>query len=90
MVAFYLAVIVGVVAGVLPWPALASFGGLPLLWRARKALRRPRPEQPPRGFPVWPLWFAAFVFTHTRRAGALLVSGLAVAAIFSVGPSWLY
>jgi hypothetical protein len=29
------------------------------------------------------------VFTHTRRAGALLVAGLAIAAIFSVGPAWL-
>jgi 1,4-dihydroxy-2-naphthoate octaprenyltransferase len=90
MLAFYVAVVAGVAASVLPWPALASFGGLPLCWRALKALRRPRPEKPPRGFPVWPLWFAAFVFTHTRRAGALLVSGLAVAVIFSVGPSWLY
>jgi 1,4-dihydroxy-2-naphthoate octaprenyltransferase len=35
---------------------------------------------------VWPLWFAAFAFTHTRRAGALLVVGLAVAAIFDVKP----
>jgi len=32
------------------------------------------------------LWFAAFTFTHTRRAGALLVVDLAVAAIFDVKP----
>jgi 1,4-dihydroxy-2-naphthoate polyprenyltransferase len=89
MVLFYVAVVACVIAGALPWPALASFGGLPLAWRALKALRRPRPERPPRGFPVWPLWFAAFAFTHTRRAGALLVAGLAVAAIFGLGPAWL-
>ena len=28
-------------------------------------------------------------FTHTRRAGALLVGGLAVATIFAIGPAWL-
>jgi 1,4-dihydroxy-2-naphthoate polyprenyltransferase len=89
MVAFYVLIVACVAAGALPWPALAAFGALPLLQRALKALRRPRPERPPRGFPVWPLWFAAFVFTHTRRAGALLVTGLAVAAIFGTGPSWL-
>jgi 1,4-dihydroxy-2-naphthoate octaprenyltransferase len=89
MVAFYVAVVACVVAGALPWPALASFGALPLLRRALRALGRPRPERPPRGFPVWPLWFAAFCFTHTRRAGALLVAGLAVAAIFGLGPAWL-
>jgi 1,4-dihydroxy-2-naphthoate polyprenyltransferase len=89
MVAFYVVVVADVIAGALPWPALAAFGGLPLLFRALKALRRPRPEKPPRGFPIWPLWFVAFAFTHTRRAGALLVGGLAVAAIFGIGPAWL-
>jgi 1,4-dihydroxy-2-naphthoate octaprenyltransferase len=89
MIGFYVAVVACVIAGALPWPALASFGALPLLRRALKALGRPRPERPPRRFPVWPLWFAAFVFTHTRRAGALLVAGLAIAAIFGLGPSWL-
>jgi 1,4-dihydroxy-2-naphthoate octaprenyltransferase len=54
--------------------------------RAIRALERPRPERPPRGFPVWPLWFAAFAFTHTRRAGALLAAGVAIAAIFDVKP----
>jgi 1,4-dihydroxy-2-naphthoate octaprenyltransferase len=89
MVAFYVVVVADVAVGALPWPALAAFGGLPLLVRALKALRRPRPERPPRGFPIWPLWFVAFAFTHTRRAGALLVGGLAIAAIFGIGPHWL-
>jgi 1,4-dihydroxy-2-naphthoate octaprenyltransferase len=78
-----------VAVGALPWPSLATFGAVPLLVRALRALRLPRPEKPPRRFPVWPLWFAAFVFTHTRRAGALLVTGMAVAAVFGLGPRWL-
>jgi 1,4-dihydroxy-2-naphthoate octaprenyltransferase len=86
MAGFYVALVVCVLVDALPWPALAALGALPLLVRALKALRRPRPERPPCGFPVWPLWFAAFAFTHTRRAGALLVAGLAVAAIFGVKP----
>jgi 1,4-dihydroxy-2-naphthoate octaprenyltransferase len=89
MVGFYVAVVACVATSTLPWPALAAFGAVPLLARALRALRRPRPAKPPRRFPVWPLWFAAFVFTHTRRAGALLVGGLAIAAIFSLGPRWL-
>ena len=86
MIAFYLAGVICVLAGALPWPVLAAAGALPLLVRALKALRRARPASPPRDFPVWPLWFAAFTFTHTRRAGALLVAGLAIAAIFEVSP----
>jgi 1,4-dihydroxy-2-naphthoate polyprenyltransferase len=89
MVAFYVAVVADVAVGALPWPALAAFGALPLLWRALKAPRRPKPPRPPHGFPIWPLWFVAFAFTHTRRAGALLVAGLAVAAVFGIGPGWL-
>ncbi len=85
MAGFYIVLLGCVLIDALPWPVLVSFGALPLLKRALKALRRPRPEHPPRGFPVWPLWFAAFCFTHTRRAGALLVAGLAVAAIFGTG-----
>jgi 1,4-dihydroxy-2-naphthoate octaprenyltransferase len=56
-----------------------------VLWRALAALSEPRPLEPPAGFPVWPLWFAAICFVHTRRAGALLVLGLAVAAVLGVG-----
>ncbi len=86
MIGFYLVVIGCVLVDALPWPVLASLGAVPLLVRAIRAMRRPRPARPPRGFPVWPLWFAAFTFTHTRRAGALLVVGLAVAAIFDIKP----
>ena len=62
---------------------------LPVLARTFKAYNQPKPEKSPMPNPVWPLWFAAFVFTHTRRAGALMVAGLAVAAIFAIGPGWL-
>jgi 1,4-dihydroxy-2-naphthoate octaprenyltransferase len=33
---------------------------------------------------VWPLWFAPIAFLHTRRAGALLILGLAAAAVFGI------
>jgi 1,4-dihydroxy-2-naphthoate polyprenyltransferase len=86
MVGFYIVLVACVLVDALPWPALVSFGAVPLLIRAIRALGRPRPARPPRGFPVWPLWFAAFTFTHTRRAGALLIVGLSVAAIFDLKP----
>ncbi len=68
----------------LPWPALVSLGALPKLVPAWKAFSRPKPDEPPAGFPVWPLWFAAVAFVHTRRAGSLLVLGLVVAAIANI------
>jgi len=84
MATYYVAVVACVVAGALPWPALLTFGALPVLAKAWKALDEPRPERPPARFPVWPLWFAAIAFIHTRRAGALLVLGLIVAAAADV------
>ena len=85
LVAFYASTGVAVAVGALPWPVLLVALALPLLRTVSAALRRPRPDEPPAGFPVWPLWFAAIMFVHVRRAGALLVLGLALAAVFEVG-----
>lgn len=85
LVGFYATTGLAVAVGALPWPVLLVAGGLPVLRRVAGALRRPRPDQPPDGFPVWPLWFAAICFLHVRRAGGLLVLGLGIAAIAGVG-----
>jgi 1,4-dihydroxy-2-naphthoate octaprenyltransferase len=44
-------------------------------------LRKPPPDEPPPDFPVWPLWYAALVWVHTRQAGALLVIGLGLGVL---------
>jgi 1,4-dihydroxy-2-naphthoate octaprenyltransferase len=84
MVGFYAVIVVAVAVGALPWPALAALAALPALRKVWAAFDNPRPERPPRNFPVWPLWFAPIAFLHTRRAGALLLLGLLVAAIFGI------
>jgi len=74
--AFYVLVVVLVATGTLPVLSLLCALALPKLVQAWGALSRPKPKAPPPDFPVWPLWFAAAAFVHTRRAGALLVAGL--------------
>ena len=86
MAAFYVSVIVLIPLGALPWAAVISLLALPRLRQAWPYLRRPRPDKPPPDFPVWPLWYAAVTFVHTRRAGALLVVGLLVGAILGFTP----
>lgn len=81
MVAFYAVVVLLVVVGALPIPALLALLAIPRLRQAWPYLVRPRPDRPPENFPVWPLWYAAAAFVHTRRAGALLVAGLALGAL---------
>jgi 1,4-dihydroxy-2-naphthoate octaprenyltransferase len=84
IVGYYSLIAGAVAAQCLPWPALLAFAALRTARRAWRPLGSPPPEQKPRGFPVWPLWYAAWAFLHTRNAGALLVLGVALAAIFDV------
>lgn len=58
-------------------PALGAFRLL------AKAYSHPRPAAPPKEMPpnVWPLWFVAFAFHHTRRFGSLYVLGIVADAI---------
>jgi 1,4-dihydroxy-2-naphthoate octaprenyltransferase len=84
MAGFYLILVVAVAVRALPWPSLLALGALPLLAKVWPRFGEPRPDEPPEGFPVWPLWFAAIAFVHTRRAGALLVLGLAAAAVAGI------
>lgn len=85
LVGFYVTTGVAVAVGALPWPALLVALALPTLRKTSGALRKPAPAEPPPGFPVWPLWFAAVCFVHVRRAGALLVLGLLGAAMTGTG-----
>jgi len=78
MVGFYLLVGVSVLVGAMPWPALLVVLALPRLIKVWPYFRRPPPEEPPKNFPVWPLWYAALAWVHTRQAGLLLVLGLAL------------
>jgi 1,4-dihydroxy-2-naphthoate octaprenyltransferase len=80
MVAFYVLVAACVLVGAMPWPALAVVLALPRLGKVWRRFRRPPPDEPPPGFPVWPLWYAALAWVHVRQAGVLLVLGLAVGA----------
>jgi len=80
MLLFYVSLLVLVGFRALPWPALLAFAALPRLRGVWRMFSNPRPPKPPRGYPIWPLWYASGAFVHTRRAGALFVLGLAVGA----------
>jgi len=84
MAAFYVLIPILVAFGALPWPSLVAFGAVPVLRRVWRTFDRPPPPEPPPRYPIWPLWYAPHAFVHTRRAGALFVLGLAVAAVFKL------
>ncbi|MEA2452783.1 MAG: 1,4-dihydroxy-2-naphthoate polyprenyltransferase [Actinomycetota bacterium] len=80
--AFYLSVAGLVIADVLtPWALLAVLAGQAFI-RVWKTFGHDRPQSPPERYPLWPLWFGPWAFLHARRAGALLVLGMLLGAVF--------
>ena len=78
LVVQYLGVLVLVAFGWLGWPVLLVFLAMPGARRAWRVYGRPAPEEAPGDFPasVWPLWFSAYAFDHTRAFSLLLLGGL--------------
>jgi 1,4-dihydroxy-2-naphthoate octaprenyltransferase len=74
----YALVVSLVLHGYLSWLLLAVFAATPWYVRALRAFSHPRPKAPPPEYPpnIWPLWYAAFAFAHTRRFGGLFLLGL--------------
>jgi 1,4-dihydroxy-2-naphthoate octaprenyltransferase len=81
MAVFYPLVGLLVVLDAVPILALVCVAAIPKLVPVWQAFARPKPAEPPPGFPIWPLWYAAFAFVHTRRAGGLLILGMLAGVI---------
>jgi 1,4-dihydroxy-2-naphthoate octaprenyltransferase len=75
----YVLVAALVLSGYLSWLLLVVVAALPWYMRAVRLYRQPRPAAPPPEYPanIWPLWFSAVAFQHTRRFGSLFLLGLA-------------
>lgn len=84
LTAFYLTAGVAMAVKALPWPTVVIVLALPRLVQVWKAMLEPPPTEPPKHYPIWPLWYAAIAFVHVRRAGALLVVGLIISAAASI------
>ena len=88
IVGFYGVVALEVALGVLGVWTLAVLLSLPRAMRVLKLFGQPRPDQPPKGYPVWPLWYVAAAFSLTRRTGALFALGLLVNAFVPISFSF--
>ena len=82
MASFYVSIAVLIATEVLSmWTAVVALA-LPAWRRVVKTYRTEKPDEAPARYPLWPLWFGPWTFLHARRAGALLVIGLALGAVF--------
>lgn len=72
----YTSVLLLILLGLLPIPSLLSFLALPKAYQLFSFLSLPRPDRPPEGYKIWPIWYLGAVFAHNRRFGALFILGL--------------
>ena len=66
-----------VLAGSFHWPLLLVFANVHSLPALFRTLGQSKPQVPPATYPphVWPLWFSAYTFSHTRRFTTLFLGG---------------
>jgi 1,4-dihydroxy-2-naphthoate octaprenyltransferase len=79
----YVLVVALVASGYMSWLLLAVFFAVPWYIRAVRVYWHARPTAPPPEYPpnIWPLWYAALAFQHTRRFGSLFLLGLTLDVI---------
>ncbi len=67
-----------VLTGAFSWPLLLVFASLPSLRRNLRMLGGPKPDRRPESYPekLWPLWFSAACFRHTRHFTPLFLLGV--------------
>ena len=83
MIAFYPIVLLLVVTGNVGWGVLLVFAAVPRLVRVVRQYSEPKPDAPPPGFRIWPLWYVALAFYHNKLAGGLFVAGLFLNALLA-------
>ncbi|MEM7412670.1 MAG: prenyltransferase [Myxococcota bacterium] len=82
MIGFFVAVAVCVLADVLtPWALLTGLA-IPRLRSVLATYDAPKPDAPPAGYPLWPLWYVAWAFLLTRTAGSWFVAALLLEAVW--------
>ena len=76
----YVLALVLILRGDFHWVMAILLLNLPGLWRLIGSYSKSKPAQRPEGFPdnIWPLWFSAYAFDHTRKFSGLFLLGLFV------------
>ena len=74
----YLLCILLVLAGSFSWALLLVLVSARSWPRLQAVFSQPKPERPPAEYPddIWPLWFSAHAFRHTRQFTTLFLTGV--------------
>lgn len=80
----YLLCLMLVAAGSFSFTLLLVLLNLPSLPRLFRTFGHSKPDSPPAEYPrdIWPLWFSAHAFNHTRRFTSLFLAGVLLDTLF--------
>jgi 1,4-dihydroxy-2-naphthoate octaprenyltransferase len=80
LMAQYLLSIGLVLNGSFHWSLLLVLLNFPNLLRTIKVFQQPKPMARPEAYPaeIWPLWFSAHTFRHTRKFTSLFLVGVLI------------
>jgi 1,4-dihydroxy-2-naphthoate octaprenyltransferase len=84
MVLFFALVVALVVTGIMGFWILLSLLAVGRLVTVLRQYARPKPESPPEGWTVWPLWYVGWAMLLNRRVGQLFVLGLVLNVVWSI------
>jgi len=85
LVAQYLLCVALVATGSFTWVLLLVLVNLPWLPALFEVYNQSKPGEKPPGYPedVWPLWFSAYAFRHTRKFTSLFLVGVVLDTILA-------
>jgi len=75
---FYVVVIVLIAFKYQGIGLILTFLSIPRYIFVTKNYLKPKPEEPPKDWPIWPLWYVGFAFHLIRLSGLTLILGLLV------------
>lgn len=80
----YVLSVVLVATGSFSFALLLVLLNLPSLPRLFRTFGQAKPDSPPADYPadIWPLWFSAHAFSHTRRFTSLFLAGVLLDTLF--------
>lgn len=76
MVLFFVLVVALVVSGAMGFWILLTLLAVGRLFTVLRQYARPKPETPPEGWTVWPLWYVGWAMLLNRQAGQWFVLGM--------------
>ena len=81
---FFVLVVALVVSGTMGFWILLTLLAVGRLFTVLQQYARPRPETPPEGWTVWPLWYVGWAMLLNRQVGQWFILGMVLNVLWGI------